>query len=121
MLLSGQAFSGAGLALLGHVLTGSHAPIREVGDTVAMLAAYPIGDALGAIVTSNLRRVEKLRSISRTERLSFFGIAQVALETPHEQEHADRQGYDHQTLQESLHRFRLGDSIPQNWGLVYAE
>ena len=42
----------------------------------------------------------------------------IGLDAPHEHEHADRQGDDHQTLQESLHRFHLGDSIPQNRGFV---
>ena len=58
------------------------------------------------------------RTVGRTVDGSLLESGPVLLETPHEQEHAERQGDDHQTLQESLHRFHLADSIPQNRGLV---
>lgn len=37
----------------------------------------------------------------------------IGLDAPHEQEHADRQGYGNQKRQESLHRSHLAIIVPQ--------
>ena len=94
---------------------------REVAVTL------PLGFSEGAPVPARRGRTKYVRTgtkyvrtghntsrtHSRTVGCPLLEGGPVVLETPREEEDAERQGDDHQTLQESLHRFHLGDSIPQ--------